>query len=169
MQRAESADFAERRAYKGQIIVANAIIRVSKTFGAKNIGPLQERPSTTSYTHRELQRGLDFKAPGFEQRLRDVLRILVAACPLPQTSRPQILVGGEFVLAHNLLKFGDSRGNWADRLRLAPVRISASLGHEKLPFHLKGDELLLHANMANYMIPYSIPRIHSETRPPLDN
>src|SRR5271166_753742 len=88
-----------------------------------------------------LKRGLDLEAPSFQKGLRDVFGVLVAACPLPQTRRPQILVGGELVFAHNLLEFGDSWGNWPDRFGLAPVRISASLGHELLPFHSRGMKL----------------------------
>src|SRR5580658_865828 len=78
-----------------------------------------------------LQRGLDLEAPGFQKRLWDVFGVLVAASPLAQAGRPQVLVGGELVLAYNLFKFGDGWGDRPDRLGLAPVRISASLGHEK--------------------------------------
>src|SRR5580692_625715 len=77
-----------------------------------------------------LERGLNLEAPGFEQRLGDVLRILVAPSPLAQPGRAQILVGGKLVLAHDLLKFGDGRGDRSDRFGLTPVWISASLGHE---------------------------------------
>ena len=96
-------------------------------------GRLAERP--TSSIALSLERGLNLEAPSFQKRLRDVLRVLVAACPLPQTSRPQILVGRKLVLPHNLLKFSDRRGDRSDRLRLTPVWISASLRHELLPFH----------------------------------
>jgi hypothetical protein len=34
---------------------------------------------------RDLQGGFDFKAPGFEERLRNVLGVLVAAGPFAQT------------------------------------------------------------------------------------
>src|ERR1700683_1515771 len=85
-----------------------------------------------------LQRGFDFESPSFEKRFGDILRVLVAACPLPQAGRPEILVRGEFVLAHNLLKLGDGRDYRPYRLRLAPVWISASLGHETLPFLQRG-------------------------------
>src|SRR5207245_10840405 len=78
-----------------------------------------------------LQRGLNFEAPSFQQRLLNVLGILVAPRPLPQASGTQILVRREFVLPHNLFKFSDSRGNRANRLGLAPVGISASFRHEK--------------------------------------
>src|SRR5712675_2637596 len=77
-----------------------------------------------------LQRGFDFEAPGFQKRLGDVFGVLVAASPLAQTGRAQILVWSEFVLAHNLLKLRNGRDNWADGLGLAPVRISATLRHE---------------------------------------
>src|SRR5580698_2670329 len=99
--------------------------------------------------HRWLQRGLDLEAPSFQQRLRDVLRVLVTACPLPQASRPEILVGGELVFAHNLFEFGDGGGDGPDRLRLTPIRISASLGHEKTAFPLKGMKL---RNLSIYKI-----------------
>src|SRR5215471_16548406 len=82
-----------------------------------------------------LQCGLDLKAPGFQKRLRNVLRILIPACPLSQTSRPQILVGGELVFPHNLLEFSNRWGDGANGLRFTPVWISASLCHEPLPFH----------------------------------
>src|SRR5579863_7328797 len=84
-----------------------------------------------SFSQLRLQRRLDLEAPSFQQRLRNVLGVLVAARPLAQPRRPQILVGGELILAHNLLKFRDGRGYRPDRFGLAPVRISASLGHEK--------------------------------------
>src|ERR1700756_610802 len=76
---------------------------------------------------RSLQRGLDLKAPGFEQRLRDVLRVLVPARPRPQPSRPEVLIRGELVFAHDLFEFGDGRGDGPNRFGLAPVWISASL------------------------------------------
>src|SRR5580698_1857277 len=94
--------------------------------------------SGPSILTKGLQRGLDLKAPGFEQGLRDVLRVLVAACPLAQARRAQVLVGGELGFAHHLLKFGDSRGHRPDWLRLAPIWISASLGHKKIAFPLRG-------------------------------
>src|ERR1700679_613084 len=78
-----------------------------------------------------LQRGLDFESPGFQKRLGNVLGILIAACPLPQARGAQVLVGRELIFTYNLLKLGDGGDNGADRLRLAPVGISASLGHEK--------------------------------------
>src|ERR1700722_686292 len=78
-----------------------------------------------------LQRGLDFESPGFQKRLGNVLGVLIPACPLPQARRAQVLVGRELIFAHNLLKLSNGRDNGADRLRLAPVGISASLGHEK--------------------------------------
>src|SRR5579859_1118216 len=57
-----------------------------------------------------LQRRFDLKAPRFQQRLWDVLGVLVAPRPLAQASRAQVLIGGELILAHDLLKFGDRRG-----------------------------------------------------------
>src|SRR5208282_6670052 len=93
----------------------------------KHKGPLPSGSDPSNFLHAGLQRGLDLKSPSFQQRLGNILRILVAACPLPQASRPQVLVGRELVLAHNLFEFCDGRGDRPDRLRLAPVRISASL------------------------------------------
>src|SRR5579863_2527419 len=78
-----------------------------------------------------LQRGFNLESPSFQKRLGNVLRVLVAPSPLPQAGRPQILVGGKLVLAHNLLEFSDRRGDRPDWLRFAPVRISASFGHVK--------------------------------------
>src|SRR4029077_17201621 len=78
-----------------------------------------------------LQGGFDFKAPSFEQGLGDVLGILVPARPLPQSCRAQVLVGGELILVHNLLEFGDCGSNRPNRLGLAPVWVSASFSHEK--------------------------------------
>jgi uncharacterized delta-60 repeat protein len=77
-----------------------------------------------------LEGGFDFETPGFQERLGDVFRIFVAACPLAQAGGAQILVGGELVLAHDLLKFGDGGDDRPDRLGLAPVGISATLRHE---------------------------------------
>src|SRR5215813_2899089 len=77
-----------------------------------------------------LQGGFDLKAPCFQQRLGDVLGILVPSCPLPQTRRPQVLVGGELILAHHLLELGDRGGDRPNGFRLTPVWVSASLCHE---------------------------------------
>src|SRR6185437_857825 len=76
-----------------------------------------------------LQRRLDLKAPGLQQRLRDVLRVLVAPRPFAQAGRADVLIGSEFVLLHHLLKGGDGGDYRADRLRLAPVGISTTLCH----------------------------------------
>src|ERR1019366_5191716 len=76
-----------------------------------------------------LQRRFDLKPPGLEQRLRDILGILVTPRPLPKTGGPDILVRGQLELLHNLLEGGYSRHNRADGLRLAPVRISTTLCH----------------------------------------
>src|SRR5579864_227830 len=107
-----------------------------------------------------LQRGFDFKTPGFQKRLGDVLRVLIAAGPLAQTSRAQILVGREFVLAHNLFEFGDGWGNGPNRLRLAPVWISASLGHEKC-LSTYGDKTAI---SLNYLILRGAYRMQLGTR-----
>src|SRR5580658_11342845 len=76
-----------------------------------------------------LERGFDLESPSFKQRLRDVLRILVAPSPLAQTGGAQILVWREFVFADHLLELGNSRSDGPDRFGLTPVRISASLSH----------------------------------------
>src|ERR1043165_9170481 len=78
-----------------------------------------------------LQRRLDLEAPGLEQRLGNVLRILVAAGPFPQAGGPQVLVRLELILAHHLFELGDGGSDRPNRLRLPPVRISATLGHNK--------------------------------------
>ena len=77
-----------------------------------------------------LQSGFDFETPGFEERLGDIFGILVAASPLTQTGGAKVLVRGELVFAHDLLKLGDGGDDWADGLGLAPVRISATFCHE---------------------------------------
>lgn len=87
---------------------------------------------------QELECGLDLETPSFQKGLRNVLRVLISASPLAQTSGPQILVRGQFVFAHNLLELCDRRGNGPDRFGFTPVRISASFGHELLPFHVGG-------------------------------
>jgi hypothetical protein len=81
--------------------------------------------------YRLLQGRFDFKAPSLEQRLGNVLGILVPAGPFAQPGRPEILVRRELVLVHNLLEFRNGGCHWPDGLRLAPVRVSASLSHEK--------------------------------------
>src|SRR5208282_2152874 len=95
------------------------------------------------FSNSRLERGLYLEAPSFQKRLRDVLGILVAARPLPQTGGAQILVGGELVLAHDLFKLRNSRDDRPNRLRLAPVWISASLRHERMPFVQMGDSINL--------------------------
>src|ERR1017187_1381579 len=53
-----------------------------------------------------LQRRFDLKPPGLEQRLRDILGILVTPRPLPKTGGPDILVRGQLELLHDLLEGG---------------------------------------------------------------
>src|SRR5690349_9269141 len=77
-----------------------------------------------------LQSGFDFESPSFQKWFGDVLGIFVPACPLPQTRRPQVLVGGEFVLAHHLLELGDRGGDRPNGFGFTPVWVSASLCHE---------------------------------------
>src|SRR5438067_8626400 len=66
------------------------------------------RHQATLSLQRQLQSGLDLESPSLKQWLRDVLRILVPACPLAQPSRTQVLVWRKLVLAHHLLEFGHS-------------------------------------------------------------
>src|ERR1022692_5170987 len=80
---------------------------------------------------RKLQGRFDFETPGLEQRLRNVLGILVPPGPFPQAGRAEILVGGKFVLVHYLLELRNGGSDRPDRLGLAPVRVSTSLCHEK--------------------------------------
>ena len=84
-----------------------------------------------------LQSRLDFKTPGFEQRLGNVLGVLVPARPFAKPGRAQILIWRKFVFVHDLLEFGYRRSDWADGLRLAPIGVSASFGHEN--YTLRGD------------------------------
>src|SRR3954464_11410149 len=69
------------------------------------------------------------EAPCLEQRLRNVLRVLVAASPLAQAGGALKLVRCQLELLYYLLEFGRRRNNRADWLRLAPVRISTTLWH----------------------------------------
>src|SRR5882672_3754055 len=83
----------------------------------------------------QLQGRFDLEAPSLKQWLRDVLRVFVPPRPLAQAGGPQVLVGGELILANDLFEFGDRRSHRPDRLGLAPVGISASLCHgEEDPF-----------------------------------
>src|SRR4051794_34067530 len=78
-----------------------------------------------------LQSGLDLEAPCFQQGLRDIFRILIAAGPFTQPGGANVLVRREFELSNHLFEFGDRGSYRADRLGLAPIRISASLRHDK--------------------------------------
>ena len=89
----------------------------------------------------DLQSGFDFEAPGFEERLGDIFRVLVATGPLAKTGGAQVLVGGELVFAYDLLKLGDGGDDWPDWLGLAPVWISATLGHRTCLSYKWGNEL----------------------------
>src|SRR6185312_1444877 len=86
-------------------------------------------PNPIHRSGHTLQRGLDLKSPGLEKRLRDVLRILVSPRPLPQTRGPYVLVRGQLVFLHNLFQRCHRRDNRPNRLRLAPIWISAALCH----------------------------------------
>ena len=90
------------------------------------------RPQAAFEKSVPLQRRLDLESPRLEQRLRDVLRILVAPCPLPETVGSKVLVRGELVLSYDLLEFGNGRGDRSNRLGFAPVGISASSCHESV-------------------------------------
>src|SRR5690349_10770314 len=92
---------------------------------------LKKRKAAVVEESTLLQCRFNFKSPRLKQRLRDVLGILVAPGPLAQTSRAQVLVGREFVLADHLLEFSHGGNNGPDGFGLAPVRISASLSHER--------------------------------------
>ena len=94
-------------------------------------GQQKRRPKAASLLElaKSLQRGFDLKAPGLEKGLRDVLGILVAARPLAEASRPDVLVRGQLELLGNLLKRGNCGHDRADGLRLAPIWISTTLCH----------------------------------------
>src|SRR6266404_1054688 len=77
-----------------------------------------------------LEGGLDLESPSLQQRLRNVLGILVPTRPLAQTGGALVLLGLELELLHCLLKGGHNRDHRADRLGLPPVRISATLCHD---------------------------------------
>jgi hypothetical protein len=91
-----------------------------------------------NFGRANLQRGLDFEAPSFQEWLRDVLGVLVAAGPFPQPGRPQILVWLELELAHNLFKFSNRGGHRADWFRLSPVRVSTSSSHNDFAHTSRG-------------------------------
>ena len=76
-----------------------------------------------------LQSRLNLKAPGFKERLRNVLGILVPTGPLAQTGRPDVLIRGELELLDDLFEGGHGGDNRADGLRLAPIRISSTFCH----------------------------------------
>src|SRR5205814_7312236 len=75
---------------------------------------------------------------GFQQRLWNVLGVLVAPRPLAQTRRTNILVRREFEFLHGLLERCDDGDYWPDGLRFAPVGISASLCHNVSSSCLRG-------------------------------
>lgn len=83
----------------------------------------------TDRNAQQLKRGFDLKAPCFQQRLRDVLRIPITTSPFPKTGGAQELVRGELEFLHNLLKSCDGGHDRADWLRLAPIWISTTLCH----------------------------------------
>jgi len=78
---------------------------------------------------QESECGLDLETPSFQKGLRNVLRVLVAASPLAQSRRPDVLVRRQLELFYDLLKRCYRRNNRADWFRLAPVRVSTTLCH----------------------------------------
>src|ERR1700749_3668422 len=73
-----------------------------------------------------LQCAFNLKTPGFQKRFGDVFAVLVAACPLAQTSRPDVLIRCQLEFLNSLFKRCNYGDDWPDGLRLAPVRITAS-------------------------------------------
>src|SRR6476469_9955518 len=78
-----------------------------------------------------LQRGLDLESPSLQQGLRNVFRILVATRPFTQSRGALVLLGFELELLHCLFEGGHNGNHRADRLWLSPVRISATLCHDR--------------------------------------
>lgn len=89
-----------------------------------------------------LQRRLDFEAPGFQQGFRNILRVLVAPCPLTQAGRANVLIRRQLELLHRLFERCNYRDDRPDGLRLAPVRITASLCHIKFVLPFRGSVTL---------------------------
>jgi len=77
-----------------------------------------------------LERRFDLKSPGFQERLGNVLGVLVLARPLAQSGRANKLVRLKLKLLHHLFKFSDRRDNRSNGFRLSPVRVAASLCHD---------------------------------------
>jgi hypothetical protein len=76
-----------------------------------------------------LQSRLNLKSPGLEQRLGNILRILIPSGPFTKSRRSNVLVRCQLELFHNLLERCYRRDNRPYRLRLAPVGISTTLCH----------------------------------------
>src|SRR5262249_49961270 len=89
------------------------------------------RPQAAFFGLSSLQCRLNFESPGLQQWLRNVLGVLIAPRPLPQTGGAEVLVWGQLELFHCLFERGHNGDHWANRLRLAPVRIAASSCHIK--------------------------------------
>src|SRR4029077_4964137 len=79
-----------------------------------------------------LQRTLNFKTPGFQQRFGDILAVFIAPCPFAQTSRSDVLIRRQLELLDCLFKRCHHGDNWPDGFGLAPVRITASPCHSQL-------------------------------------
>src|SRR5580698_5260398 len=76
-----------------------------------------------------LQCRLNLESPGLEQRLGNILRILIPPSPFAKSRRSNVLVRCKLELFHNLLERCYRRNNRPYRLRLAPVGISTTLCH----------------------------------------
>src|SRR5580658_7698105 len=107
-----------------------AIVSHSRLIDAQTAkAPLEGGAFWSTANLKKLQRRFDLKTPGFKKGLRDVLRILVPASPLPEAGGPDVLVRAELELLYNLLEGGHSGHYGTDRLRFAPIRISTTLCH----------------------------------------
>src|SRR5689334_3532630 len=76
-----------------------------------------------------LQCALNFETPGFKQRFRNILAVFIAACPLAQASRPDVLIRCQLEFLDCLFKRRNNGDDWPDGLRLTPVWITASPCH----------------------------------------
>src|SRR5579884_4513884 len=76
-----------------------------------------------------LQRRFDLETPRFQKWFRNILGVLVPAGPFAQAGGTQVLVWRQFVFPNHLFEFSHCRNYRSNRLRLPPIRISASLSH----------------------------------------
>ena len=84
---------------------------------------------TSQFQSQNLQSRLNLKSPGFQQSLRNVLRIFIPTGPLTEPGGPNVLVRCQFEFLYYLFEGCYRRDNRPNRLRLAPVRISTTLCH----------------------------------------